>query len=100
MLVVRCGPAELVIGDGGTRTCSSRPTREVLQVAAATEVAHEYVELAVRPEIDHAAVVVAALRLAGVCLYGAQADNVPVERQRRSIPQVSVHAVAQQWRIG
>src|SRR5262249_588040 len=47
-------------------------------------------------EADDAAVVVAALRLPCVLLDGPQPDDVPVERQRRAVPNEAVHPVAQQ----
>ena len=49
---------------------------EVLHLPAPAVVADEDVQLAVRAEADHAAVVVAARRLAGVLLEGAQPDQV------------------------
>ena len=86
------------------------PVRQILEPAAAALVAHEDVELAVRSESHHAAVVVARRvgvvrpRVSGngdvVRLQRAQHDDVAVERQRRPVPDEAVDAVAQQRHVG
>ena len=60
--VVRGGAAEGVVHE---RRRQERAVRQVLHPAAAAQVAHEDVELAVRAEPDHAAVVVAVLVVVG-----------------------------------
>ena len=97
--VVRRRTAELVVrhrrpGAGGRRSAG-----KVLQVAAASEVTDEDVELAVATERQHAAVVVAARGLAGVLLDGPDPDQRAVEGQRRSVPDEPVDPVAQQRRL-
>ena len=59
--VVRRGSAERVVH---LRRREERAVRQVLQPAAAALVAHEQVELAVGPELQHAAVVIAVLAAA------------------------------------
>ena len=63
-----CRPAELVVGDAG----AERPVDEVLKLSAAAGVALDDVELLVGAEAEDAAVVVPALRLAGILLQRAE----------------------------
>jgi hypothetical protein len=70
--VVRLGAAELVVG----ASVSQRSARKVLQLAAPTEVAHDDVQVPVRSEVDHAAVVVAPSRLPLVTLVGGLGATV------------------------
>ena len=69
--VVRLRPTELVVGHGRTRARRGWAAAEILKLAATADVADEDVDLPVGSEADHAAVVVAALRLPGVGLEGA-----------------------------
>ena len=96
MRVIRLGPAELVVVD-------PRPegaVDEVLQLAAAADVADHGVELPVGAEAEDAAVVVAAERLAGVCLEGTQPDQIPVGHERRAGPAEAIDAVAEERDVG
>ena len=94
--VVRLRPAEVVV----VKTRPAGTVEKVLHPAAPPRIADEDVQLAVRPELDHSAVVVAAprrgRRLGGEGrLQRPQPDDVPVERQRRAVPHEPVHPVAQ-----
>ena len=98
--VVRLRPAEVVVGAEQRVAGLVRAVEEVLHPAAPAHVADEDVQLAVRPELDHPAVVVAAprrgRRLGGEGrLQRPQLDDVLVERQRRAVPHEPVHPVAQ-----
>ena len=95
--VVGLGSAELVVRRS---PAPNGPSMQVLHLAAAAVVADEDVELAVGAEEDHAAVVVAAQRLAGVGLERAQRDDRAVERQRRAVPLEAVDAIAEQRHVG
>ena len=107
MGVVRLRSPERVVDD---RWRQERPVRQVLQPPSAALVAHEDIELAVRPEPHHAAVVVAVLVrvvrawMAGnrnvVGLAGAQQDEILRQRQRRAIPDEAIDAVAEQRHVG
>ncbi len=57
--IVRFRTAELIVGAGR----SAGAVDQILQLPATTVVADQHVQLAVRSETDHAAVVVAARRL-------------------------------------
>ena len=92
MGVIGLRAAELVIGLTG----SERSIDQVLQLAAPTHVADHDVELAVGSERDHTAIVVAAFWLIRVLLQGTDLDQVPIVRQRGSVPDVPVDPVAQQ----
>ena len=61
--VVRSGPAELIVGDDVAEPGQGGARREVLELPAPADVAEQDVELSVRPEADHAAVVIATRRL-------------------------------------
>ena len=76
MGVVRLRAAELVVGNGRTGAGGGRPTWQVLQLAATAHVTDEDVQLAVGAEGQHAAVMVAALGLAGILLDRPQPDQV------------------------
>ena len=58
--VVRLGPAEVVVGAEHGVAGLVRAVEEVLHPAAPAHIADEDVQLAVRPELDHPAVVIAA----------------------------------------
>jgi len=68
----------------------------VLHPAAAPVVADDDVELPIRSEFQHAAVVVAAKRLPGVGLKRVQPDEISIQGEGRSIPDESVDAIAEQ----
>jgi hypothetical protein len=90
--VVRLRPAELIV-----QLVAERPgaVRKILHLAPATVVAHVDVELAVRAEAEHAAIVIAPLRLAGVLLERAQLDQVRFEGQRAVVPHEAIDPVAE-----
>src|SRR5207249_5546758 len=96
MRIVWCRPAELIIGYPRAK----RAVGEVLQLPTPAIIPYEDIELAVRAELDHAAIVVAAEGLSRVRLEGAQPDQVAVERERGAIPHKAVHAVAEQGHLG
>src|SRR5262249_50187490 len=89
-------PAELIVRNGRTRADCSGPTRQILHPAAPAVVADHNVELAIRPELDNAAVVVAAQRLPCIGLERVQPDERAVHGERRTIPDEAVDAVAAQ----
>src|SRR5262249_40566131 len=60
VVVAGRGPAELIVRNRRTRADCSRPARQISHPAAPAVVADHNVELAIRPELDYAAVVVAA----------------------------------------
>ena len=99
--VIRLRAAKLIVG-------LSRPERsvgQVLQLAAPADVADEDVELAIGSKCQHAAIMVPSAggwcRLRGKRrLERAQHDQIPIERQRRSIPVVPVNPVAKQRCLG
>ena len=97
--IVRLGTAELIV-------LARRPARavvEVLQLPAATVVADQDVQLAVRSEPNHAAVVIAARRLRliplsrrcrrAVVLKRPQHDQVAIEMQGTAIPDEPIDAI-------
>jgi hypothetical protein len=102
--VVGLGSAELVVGGRGGRSRG-----EVLQLATAAIVPEDHVELAVWPEGDHAAVVVAPrglglVSLVGrlgrpVVLEGAEHEQIAVERQGEVVPHEPVDPVAEQGHL-
>ena len=100
MGVVRLGPAEVVVGaeQGVARLVGA--VEEVLHPAAPAHITDEDVELAVRSELDHPAVVIAAAgRRRRFALEGwlqrPQLDDVDVLRQRGAVPDETIHPVAQ-----
>ena len=99
--VVRLGPAEVVVGAEQGVAGLVRAVEEVLHPAAPAHIADEDVQLAVRSELDHPAVVIAApgrrrrFALEG-WLQRPQLDDVLVERQRGAVPHEPVHPVAQE----
>jgi hypothetical protein len=94
--------AELIVELART----GRAIWEVLQLAPPSVVAHLDVELSIRAETDHAAVVVAPRRLRfvtlserhrrAVVLERAQHDQVVVEPERCAVPDEAIDAIAQQ----
>jgi hypothetical protein len=90
--VVGLRPAELVVGDAG----AERPVDQVLQLAAATRVTDDRIELAVGPEAQHAPVVVASQRLIRVRLERAELQDAAVELERLAVPLETVDPVAHQ----
>ena len=86
MRIVGLRAAELIVGDDGTRTRGRRTAAQILEPPAASVIANEDVQLAVGAELDDAAVVIAAKRLAGVGLKGMQFDEVRARRQFRAVP--------------
>jgi hypothetical protein len=103
--VVRFRPAELIVRDPGPEGTVD----EVLQLSAPPDVAEEDAQLPVRAELDHAAVVVPSLRLRKgaerrrhrreVLLDRPQPDQVPIEGERRAVPDEAVNSVAEQRRL-
>src|SRR5215204_7334219 len=101
MRVVRLRSAELIVELART----GRAIWEVLQLAPPSVVAHLDVELSIRAETDHAAVVVAPRRLRfvtlserhrrAVVLERAQPDQVVVEPERCAVPHEALDAIAQ-----
>ena len=98
--VVRLGPAEVVVGAKQGVARLVRAVEEVLHPAAPAHITDEDVQLAVRPELDYPAVVIAAAgRRRRFAVEGwlqrPQPDDVDVLRQRRAVPDEPVHPVAQ-----
>ena len=95
--------AERVVDE---RRREERAIRQVLHPAATSLIAEENVELAVRPEADHTAVVVTVLapviraRMARnrhvVGLARAELDQIYVASQRRAVPDEAIDTVAEQ----
>ena len=80
MRLVRFGPSELIVLDSGPRTRCGGAAHEVLQLPAASHVTREHVELSIRTERHHAAIVIASLGLSCVLLNRANGDDVAIER--------------------
>ena len=87
--VVRLWSTKLIVGNG-TTACN------VLKETAPAVIAEDDVKLAVRTETHHAAVVITARRLTGVLLQRAQLDQIAIERQSRTIPDVTIDTIAEQ----
>ena len=98
MGVVRFGAAELVVW----APVPERSQGEVLGLPSPADVADEYVELAILPEGDDAAVVVAErpglVRRVGR-LEGSHLYQVVVEGQGRPVPHEPIHPVPEQRRV-
>ena len=97
--VIRRRPAKIIV--------RHRTRQIVLREAAAAIVADDDVQLPIRAETEHAAVVIAPehrQRRVGhvvpIVLERAQADDVLVEGQRAAIPHETVHAIAEQRHLG
>ena len=73
MRVVRFGSAELIVGHIASGAGS---VGQVLHLPAPASVAHVDVELAVRAETEHAAIVIATERLTGVLLKCPESDEI------------------------
>src|SRR5216684_888657 len=71
----------------------------VLHPATATVVANVDVKIAIGPEEDLAAIMVSAQGLSLVCLIRAQTDDVHVHRQRRTVPNETVYAIAKKGNL-
>src|SRR5439155_12098777 len=70
---------------------------QVLHLPPPSVIADLDVELAVRAEADHPAVMIATQPLvAGVRLAGAEVNEIGLETQCRAVPDEAVHAIAQQ----
>ncbi len=95
MGIVRLWTAELVVG----LTRPEGAIDQVLQLATPTHVTDHDVELAVGPESDHTAIVVAPLRLIRVLLQGTDLYQVLVPGQLGSVPDEPVNPVAEQRRL-
>ena len=98
--VVRLGTAEVVVGAEQGVTGLVRAVEEVLHPAAPAHITDEDVQLAVRSELDHPAVVIAATgRRRRFALEGwlqrPQLDNVDLLRQHGAVPDETIHPVAQ-----
>ena len=91
MRIVRLRSPELIIGHTGAKWS----VRKILELPSAAIVPNEDVQLAIEPELDHTAVMIATEGLSGVGLEGAQPDKIAIERKRRSVPHETVHSVAE-----
>jgi len=67
-----------------------------LQKPAPAVVAENDVELPVRTETNHTAVVIAACGLARVLLQRAQADQIAIEDERRAVPVIAIDAIGEE----
>ena len=67
----------------------------ILQEAASAVIAKDDVQLAVRTKSQDAAIVIAARRLTRILLQRTQLDQIAIERERRSIPDVTIDAVSE-----
>jgi hypothetical protein len=94
--VVRLRAAELIVVDAR----AERAVDKVLQLPPASVVADDDVELLVRAEADHPAVVIAAQRLPRISLERPQLDDVLIERERRAVPDETIDSVAEQRNVG
>src|SRR3990172_2678318 len=99
MRVIGFGAAELVIRHCWSRAIGGRPTGKILHVAAPSRIADENVELTVGSKGDHTSIVVTSLRLPGILLDSTEHDQVVVQGQAGSIPDETIHPVAQQGGI-
>src|SRR5262249_13222681 len=93
MIVVGLRPAELIVGDAR----AERTVLQVLQLTASSVVADDDEQAAVGTETaDYAVVGAARPAVRGAVLKRVELDQVAIERQRRSVPDESVHAVPAQ----
>src|SRR5258707_10052343 len=94
MIVVGFRPAELIVRHWAKLI--------VLHEATPAIVTHQNVELTVRTESEHAAVMIAAQGLIGISLKRMQLDQIAIERKSRrlGIPNVTIDSVAEQRDVG
>src|SRR5215813_225320 len=93
MGIVWLGAAELVVRYAG----SKRSVGKVLQLATSTIVADKNIKLAIGSEPDYATVMIAALdRIGGILLKCVEPDEIPIQRQGRTVPNEAVHSVSEQ----
>src|SRR5262245_45263964 len=107
MGIVRLQTAERVVHE---RRRFEWTIRKILKPPTPSLVTHEDVQLSVRAESHHAAVVITCRIGVGrawvawnfdiVCLKGTEADDVLFEGQGRAIPDEAVNAVAEQRHCG
>src|SRR5215831_17728748 len=95
MGIVWLGAAELVVRYAGPK----RPVGKVLQLATPSVIADKNIKLAIGSEPDYATVMIAALRrIGGILLKCVEPDDIPIQRQGRTIPSEAVHSVSEQGR--
>ena len=92
MGIVGFGPAELIVWH-------RRSTRHILEESAPAIVPHQNVKFTVGTKTQDTAIVITSQRLVGVGLISTQLDQVAIEHQRGSIPNVSIDAIAEQRNI-
>src|SRR5688500_14294899 len=99
MLIVRCRTAELVVRHGSRRWAEvlvGWPASEILQMPTPAQIADEDVQLSIRPDAQHTAIVITALRLPRVLLDGAQPDEIHVGGEGRAVPHEPIDAIAEE----
>src|SRR5215510_4720246 len=89
MRIIGFWSTKLIVGNRAT-------ARDVLQKTSPAVVAEDDVELAVRTEAKHAAVVITTRRLTGILLQCVQLDQVAIKREYRTIPDVTIDSISQQ----
>src|SRR5262245_47040038 len=93
MGIVWLGAAELVVR-------YARPKRSVgkgLQLATSTVITDKNIKLGIGSEPDYATVMIAALhRIGGILLKCVEPDEIPIQRQSRTVPNEAVHSVSEQ----
>src|SRR5262249_54735173 len=93
MGIVWLGAAELIVRYAGPK----RSVGKVLQLATSTVVTDKNMKLAIGSEPDYATVMIAALdRIGGILLKCVEPDDIPIQRQGRTIPSEAVHSVSEQ----
>src|SRR5215813_3616102 len=93
MGIVWLGAAKLVVRYAGPK----RAVGKVLQLATPSVVADKNVKLAIGSEPDYATIMIAALdRIGGILLKRVEPDDIPIQRQSRTVPNEAVHSVSEQ----
>ena len=94
MIVVRLRPTKLIVLDDRPGTDVGGTAGKILQKAASPIVAHQNIQLAIGPESQHTAVMIATQLLISVGLIGAQFDEVAIECERCAVPDIAIHTIA------
>src|SRR5262249_3349910 len=85
--------AKLVVRYAGPK----RAVGKVLQLATPSVIADKNVKLAIGSEPDYATIMIAALdRIGGILLKRVEPDDIPIQRQSRTVPNEAVHSVSEQ----